>query len=41
MPETSWITGAGKSYLTAASPVFEHLSNCKIDADEIYEDSKK
>ncbi len=39
MPETSWITGAGENDLTAARPVFEHLSNCKIYADKIYADS--
>jgi hypothetical protein len=39
MPETSWITGAGENDLTAARPVFERLSNCKIYADKIYADT--
>lgn len=39
MPEASWITGAGENDLTAARPVFEHMSNCKIYADKIYADS--
>lgn len=38
MPETSWITSAGENDLTAARPVFEHMSNCKIYADKIYAD---
>ncbi len=39
MPETSWITGAGENDLTAARPVFDYMSNCKIYADKIYADS--
>ncbi len=38
MPETSWITGAGENDLTAARPVFDYMSNCKIYADKIYAD---
>jgi len=40
MPEVSWITGAGENDLTAARPLFEQMSNCKIYADKIYADSE-
>jgi len=39
MPERSWVTGASENDLTAARPVFAHMSNCKIYADKIYADS--
>jgi hypothetical protein len=40
MPEASWITAAGENDLTAARPVFESMSNCKIYADKIYADTE-
>jgi hypothetical protein len=39
MPETSWITAASENDLTAARPVFDYMTNCKIYADKIYADS--
>lgn len=39
MPESSWITGAHESDLTAARPVFECQLNTKIYADKIYGDA--
>jgi hypothetical protein len=39
MPETSWITAASENDLTAARPVFDYMTNCKIYGDKIYADS--
>jgi len=38
LPAASWITGAEENDLTAARPLFEQLSNCKVYADKIYRD---